>query len=158
MANHSSRGRDHAYEAFLDKTRQNPDALVLLLVDSEDSPLDPDWAKSVWATRAKQEPTLFFMVRCMEAWIVADGPSLTTTYPGKFQEGALPKRPPEECAPEELRQALRTATQNGGIGRYEKRHDPILLAMVRPEIVARRCPSAKAFLEGLDELLGSQPQ
>lgn len=146
-------GRDDAYDKFLDLSAKNPDSLVLLLVDSEGATNDSEWTKSIWSTRSQREPKLFFMVQCMEAWIVADSPSLVQSYRGKFKDGPLPKRPPEECSPEELRRALGAATKDCGLGSYEKRHGPILLAKVRPEEVVKRCPSAKTFIEGLDTLL-----
>ena len=145
-------GRFAAWDKFLDMKSAFPDALVLLLVDSEGPTSDSEWMRSVWFSRAKEQPTLFFMVQCMEAWIIADGQHLEESF-SHLKAGSLPKRPPEECSPEELRRALQVATQNCGWGPYEKRHGPLLLSSVRPEVVVQRCPSARAFLDGLDRLL-----
>lgn len=142
-------GRDDAYQEFLDRTKNNPESLVVLLVDSEGT---MDALPAKWVARLQEEPRLFFMVQCFEAWIVADAQGLEAGLPG-LKAGRLPKRPPEECSPEELRRDLQAATQDCGWGPYKKKHGPLLLALVRPEVVAKQCPSARAFLDRLNRLL-----
>ncbi len=135
-------GRDDAYDLFLDQTKKHTDALVLLLVDSEASTSDPTWSGSRWARRPKKERRIFFMVRCMEAWIVSDQERLEQSHSG-LKKGSLPKGPPESYSPEDLRKALEAATKECGFGSYEKRHCPLLLESVRD------CCRALSFGQGV---------
>ena len=115
-----SGGRQQTYEAFVHEVQHADDtALCVLLVDSEDE-LPGESSKQKGATQEVMEQCLaadaqtrkshltkrdkwnlkripaeniHLMVRCMEAWIIADPEALIRFYGSAFNAGKLPTSP-----------------------------------------------------------------
>jgi hypothetical protein len=162
-------GRQAAYEAFANAVRTNPDTINVLLVDSEDPVAsetgDParDAAVRVthlrqrdgWDLSATRPERVHLMVRCMEAWIVADPDALADYYGQGFAPNILPVRPNLEDEPKpDVYDKLARATRDTKKGEYGKiKHASQLLQRIDPAKVSRRCPRFTDLLRSLDQIV-----
>lgn len=160
-------GRRSAYEAFLNALQVNPNAINVLLVDSEaatsaESGDDvPDARDRVahlakrdgWNLGAASADRIHLMVQCMEAWIVADPDTLAAYYGQGFARNALPARQNLEEEPKvDVYDKLARATRNTKKGEYGKiRHASHLLQRLDPLKVGGRCPRFVTFTRWLNE-------
>lgn len=150
-------------EAFCDFTRalqSYPDALCILLVDSE-GPVKQ--GTSPWAHVSAREGDqwrrpdgvsdgqLHLMVQAMEAWLVADPEALAAYYKQGFRESALPhQQNVEQISKRELNDALARATRDSKTkGRYAKSHGFELIALVDPQKVRARSGYAARLFDTL---------
>lgn len=130
---------------------------VALLVDS-DAPVTAsspamhlaaklDAAKIPNGTRAN----VFLMVQCMEAWLITDVAALEKCYGVKARTMKLPANPDVEAIPKkDLFAALDSLAKDTPIGRYQKIHHAArILAVLRPELVAKRSRHAQELHEFL---------
>lgn len=161
--------RRAAYEAFINAMRTNPDAINVLLVDSE-NPVAPgtgdparDAAVRVthlrqrdgWDLSATRAERVHLMVRCMEAWIVADPDALTAYYGQGFAPNILPARPNLEDEPKpDVYDKLARATRDTKKGEYGKiKHASQLLQRIDPAKVAQRCPRFADLRRSLEQIV-----
>jgi len=162
-----SGGRTQTFDAFVNELRLgDSETLCILLVDSEEGlSAEPRYNPGAKAQSRKRHleqrdgwdlsgvaaEQIHLMVRCMEAWIVADSEALASWYGQGFHANRLPQRQNLEEEPKrDLFDKLGRATGETQKGTYEKiGHASKLLAIVSPEKVAVRCPCYKEFTEWL---------
>lgn len=157
----ASGSRRNAFENFAQALKEGSPAM--LLVDSE-APLssaskwthvlhrDGDrWEKP---SQAKEED-LYFMVQCMESWLISDLETLSTFFGDGFQEKALPaaarRKNVEDIAKTEVYESLKKATKGcAAKGQYGKgAHSFKLLGLIDPQKVEHASAQAKQFLTAL---------
>lgn len=162
-------GRRAAYEAFINAVRTNPDAINVLLVDSEDpvAPETGDPARDAaacvahlgqrdgWDFSATRPERVHLMVQSMEAWIVADPDALAAYYGQGFAPNVLPARPNLEEEPKpDVNDKLARATRGTKKGEYGKiKHAGQLLQRIDPARVARRCPRFASLTRWLEQTI-----
>lgn len=158
--------RDEAFGAFINAIRTNPNAINVLLVDSEthvttyagNAPQDAAvrvahlTQRDHWNFAEAASERVHLMAQCMETWIVADPAALETFYGKRFVGASLPSRAnlEEEPKPDvyaKLAKATR-ATQKGEYGKIK--HASHLLQKLDPAKVANRCPRFSLFTNWLD--------
>jgi hypothetical protein len=146
--------RSQAFKDWKHAFSNDPEAVCLLLVDSEEavrgSPWDhvrtrqgDGWDKPDDAT----DDQLHFMVQAMEAWLIADPDTLASHYGQGFKRSALPARKDVEAIPKpELYDALSRATKETRTkGTYDKSHGFLLIGQLDPNKVLATCPHAARF-------------
>jgi hypothetical protein len=133
-------GREQAIADFRKSSKNHPDALNLLLVDSE----GPDTGALFEAICQPQRipesarREVFWMVECMESWFLADIEALGSYY-GRDLTEALRGNPNVEEIPK--RDVLARLKAAAG-GRYRKTKDaPRLLKQIRPQRVRQAAPN-----------------
>ena len=153
--------RNDAHDAFLDSTKKSPDAINVLLVDSEGpaanslSPRTHLIQRDGWDLAGIGEDSVHLMIQTMEAWIIADAGAVAKYYGQHFLKNALP-------AAQNLEGIGKTSVQNG-LARataptqkkeYHKIRDAAaLLARIDPEIVRCRCPSCDRLFATLAQAI-----
>ena len=173
-----SGGRDSAFAAFANAFKNSSDqTLCVLLVDSEDK-IPPEESirdeesdeetsqrlfknsktrenhlsnRDGWNFGGAPPDVIHLMVRCMEAWIVADPVALKGYYGNGFHENQLPVRIDLEDEEKlQIYDKLEKATKDTSKGRYAKiSHASKLLALIDPNKVATRCPRFATFTSWL---------
>jgi len=157
--------REEAFKKFRTHLRdRGPTELAILLVDAEGpvthaSPWDHVQSRE-GDKRDKPEGAtddhLHLMVQCMEAWLLADRPTLVKFYGNGFNERALPPATanPEQVHKRDVYDALKSATRNTKTkGRYGKsEHSFKLVAMLDLRLVRTTCAGAERFFATLDGL------
>ena len=153
-------GRNQAYDAFQTAVRQHPQDLVLLLVDSEDAVMGTPWAhldaRDGWRRpHGVSEDHAHLMVRCMEAWFIADREALARYFGSGFKGDRIPKWPDVERVPRErLFEALHDATRECRPGAYDKgRHSFKVLAGLRADAIRQASPHAHRLFTTLARAL-----
>lgn len=159
-------GRRQAYDQFCTAIQglQEHDVAVLL-VDSEDAVTK----NSSWAHVKQREgdgwgkpdgasnDQLHLMVRCMEAWFLADRKAMREFFGDGYREKALPPETGqiENVSKTDLYSKLKAATKNtktkGAYGKGE--HSFKLLARLDPDLIRQASPWAELFFSTLDTLL-----
>jgi hypothetical protein len=117
--------RNDAFENFTLALSEHSHAFNVLLVDSEERVSLPRWEhlrrQDHWKVGDLPEEHCHFMVRTIEAWLVADPETLVAFYGQGFLLGSLPKRQDVEAIPkDDLIRALDRATSRTQKGRYHK--------------------------------------
>jgi uncharacterized protein DUF4276 len=148
--------RRKAFESFKIAIGQYPDALNVLLVDSESRVSRPPWEhlrnEDGWDVAGFSDSQCHLMVHTVEAWLVADPTALAEFYGQGFLQKALPKRADvEEIDKDTLSRSLDRATRKSRKGPYHKIwHCSDLLKRLMQERVrarARHCDLLFATLE-----------
>lgn len=147
-------GRKAAFDRFCHALRNGENAL--LIVDSEDAVVHPSpwhhtqhregdrWEKPDSAT----DDHLHFMVRSMEAWLLADRAAVSHYFGNGFDENRLPAptRPIESLDRHELVEKLNLAAKATKKERYGKGpHSFDILATIDPSKLVAASPWAKRF-------------
>jgi hypothetical protein len=148
--------RKQAYDAFIHALRTNPNAVNVLLVDSETQVKanNADIAQDArirvehltqgdgWDLSTANPQTVHLMAQCMEAWIVADADALEEFYRQGFLRNVLPSRINLEDEPKkDVYDKLAKATRSAQKGEYRKiKHAGQLLQKIDATKVAGRCP------------------
>ena len=125
------------------------DSNAVLLIDSEGTDLNT-LGNRVRAQIGRTNHA-FFMVQLMEAWFLADRPTLTTYYGQQFNVSSLPANPSREDIPKrDVENGLRNATRNTSQGVYAKTgHAPELLEQLDPARVYDACPNFARLVDYL---------
>ena len=135
-----------------------PNALCLLLVDSEEAVRTSPWEHvrtrkgDGWdKPDSASDDHLHFMVQAMEAWLIADPDTLASHYGQGFKRSALPARKDVEAiAKPELYDALSRATKETRTkGTYDKSHGFLLIGQLDANKVQATCPHAARFFSTL---------
>lgn len=151
----------NAIADFMDGVKNYPDAVNILLIDSE-GPYTPNLLQEVrrhdhWDTalgRQVPDDCLHFMVQVMESWFLADRATLRNYYGPGFAENRLPaNRQVEQILKDDVIDGLAAATRDTGKGRYHKtRHAPALLALLNPAQVRAAAPACANLFTALEQL------
>ena len=144
------KGGGAALGKFRDQRALYPDALLILLIDSE-GPV-PE-GTSVWGfVRARhgferpvwaEEGHAFLMVQCVETWLVADPDALASSYGQGFKRERLPKRTDLEEEPKADVQRKLEAAVSGIGGGYRHGDSARLIARTDPDKVSRLAHGAR---------------
>ena len=141
--------RNAAHDAFLNAIKTSPEAINVLLVDSEGPVAIPLLPRAHlrqhdgWDLAGIGEDSIHLMIQTMEAWIIADAAAVATYYGQHFLKSALPTAQNlEGIGKASVVNALARATAQTGKKEYHTIRDAaVLLARIDPESVRRRCPS-----------------
>jgi hypothetical protein len=152
--------RNQAFEDFKLALKKEPDAVNLLLVDSEGSVSAEPWLHLRNRDRWEQpsgatSAHCHLMVQTVESWLVADPEALAIYYGQGFRRNALPVRADIEAVPKaDVRKALDHATSPTQKGKYHKiTHCSKLLAQIDKEKVRRRAKHCDRLLKTLEQNL-----
>jgi len=161
-------GRQLTYEAFINALKTKPQAINILLVDSED-PIacftnftkDPVIRiehlkkRDKWIFKKVNPEHVHLMVQCMETWIVADVEALKKFYGQGFLEHYLPVRENlEEESKTDIYNKLKQATKPTQKGEYDKtKHASKLLMSIKIVEIEKRCSRFKEFLRWLESII-----
>ena len=134
-------GRTKAFRSFCIATRQNPQNINILLVDSEDPISKNPWEhlkeRDNWDCPDEvTDDSVHLMVQCMESWFLADKDVLGKYYGQGFLLNALPKRMNiEEISKLDIERGLDNATKHTKTkGPYHKtNHAFEILALIDPK-------------------------
>ena len=154
-------GRERAFDRFCTafETRK-ADEFIVLLVDSEDAVADGSqpWEhlaqRDRWVRpRDAMEVQAHLMVRCMEAWFLADVDVLIGYFGPDFNRRALPGQSKiEEIGKDDLLKGLKDASRRCTKGEYRKRsHSFDILERITPSKVVDVSPHAKRLIDTLRE-------
>ncbi|HUX66689.1 MAG TPA: DUF4276 family protein [Terriglobales bacterium] len=155
-------GRDRTHDAFLAELRAEPQAVNILLVDSEDPVPAGRLCREYlmgreghWRLNEVPADHVHLMIQCMEAWLVADPDALTRYYQQGFHGNALPRRQNlEEERKVDIMAALERATRQTQKKEYKKgRDDSKLLGSLDPQHVRARCPHFGVLTDFLDQVI-----
>lgn len=152
--------RNITFDRFRTAISKYQDALVVLLVDSEEpvaqgvSPWKhlktvDKWDQPTGAT----DDQAHLMVQCMEAWFLADKEAIADYYGQGFYRNALSNQPDIEQIPKaDVVKALENATRNTRTkGQYHKtKHGFELLTRIDPAKVRRASKHANRLCETLE--------
>lgn len=152
-------GRGKAYDKFCTAQRKaQADEFIVLLVDSEEG-VEEGVGPWVFLKRRDRwnkpdgtgDDNAHLMVRCMEAWFLADRATLAQFFGDGFNANSLPNRSDVENIPKsDLYDALKRATQRSRKGEYGKGpHSFDLLAQLDPQKVVAASPYARRLVDTL---------
>lgn len=150
--------RYSAFQDFKTALRNHPDALNILLVDSESAVngdvLNHLRSEDHWHCDGLSEEQAHLMVHTVESWLIADPEALATYYGKNFRESALPRRQDVEAIDKKtVLSSLERATETTSKGKYHKtQHTPELLKRIRPEVVRRRARHCDRLFTSLEKL------
>jgi hypothetical protein len=153
-------GRQQAYDAFINASRDADYPIRILLVDAEDpladAPREHLRRRDGWDLMGVEDSVVQLMTQTMETWIVADRASLVAFYGQGFHGGSLPNAANlEEVAKATVAAALEQATRNTSKGAYHKiRHASVLLQRIDPMKVRARCRSCDRLFTELSTAIG----
>ncbi len=149
---------------FFDGVRDYPEALIVLLVDS-DSRDDGNLIASVksrssWDNQAAsnvQDDQIHFMVQVMESWFLADKSALERYYGNRFQSNRLPRNPSvEQISKDDVVRGLEEATRRTQKGKYHKtRHAPELLSAIDSSKIRSTAPNCDRLFASLQSAINS---
>jgi hypothetical protein len=150
--------RNNAYSDFVnDELHQDPDAAVILLVDSEGpvsercTPRQHLQQRDPWDMKRCDDNQCHLMVEMMEAWFIADLEALARFYGNDFNRKQIPANPNVEEIPKDvLEKSLRAATRQTKKGVYHKgKHSHEILKRIDPDLVCKRAPHCKRLFNVL---------
>ena len=130
---------------FVDGIRSHPDAINLLLLDSDEKP-----ELRVQLARYPND-RVFWMIQLMEAWFPADKEALKRYYKRDFRESALPENPRvEQISKRDVLEGLKEFSRRTSKGPYHKtKHAPCVLELVDAELVRGAAPECERLFQQL---------
>lgn len=149
-----------AYDGFTSALKSHPQAFNVLLVDAEGPVQQAPWqhlqASDHWDRPAVDDVHCHLMVQAMEAWLLADVPTLRAFYGQGFNANALPKNPHvEHVSKADVQTGLEAATRQTSKGCYHKtEHAPRLLEKLNPAMVRKAAPHCDRLFVTLGNQLG----
>lgn len=159
-------GRRNAFDEFRTALRTHPDALCILLVDSE-GPVNPEGGPWSHVRRRQgdkwekpdgvRDDQLHLMVETMETWIVADRDALLKEYGTKLDPDALPSVNLELVPRQDVLQKLERALRKTG-KEYTKAAGWVLIGRVDPTRVQAACPYARRFFDHVRQACAALPR
>jgi hypothetical protein len=148
--------RGNAFDGFASALRDHPEALNVLLVDSEAPVSSATWdhlqRRDGWSWPVVHaNAACHLMVQTMEAWIVADPEALEQFFGPGFNRNAIPRNDDvEEIGKETLIAALEEAARQTNKRRYHKLdHGAKLLGLIDPDVVRSRAIHCRRLFEFL---------
>ena len=153
---------DETIKDFLDAVRDYPDALIILLVDSDRADdgrlIASIKSRSTWNARigaGVQDNQIHFMVQVMESWFLADKDALANYYGRGFRPRRLPQNPNVEQVPkDDVVRGIASAANGTSKGTYHKtRHAPDLLRTIDPAKVRAVAPNCARLFNALQRLI-----
>lgn len=153
--------RGDAYRLFQVALRDHPEAVNLLLVDSEGAvrgtPREHLSAVDRWDMRSIGDEQVHFMAQAMEGWFIADTDALASFYGHGFGAETLPRTQNVEQIPkDDLAPALKRATRRTTKGEYHKTHHAFdILARLDSGKVRRRAPHCDRLFRAIQAHLDS---
>ena len=140
---------------FAKAPRRHPNALVVLLKDSEQSFDDSVTLCQRSGIDPKLADQVFWMVESMESWFLADPDALATYYGQGFSRKAIGQTANVEAVSKsEVFNRLKSATTNTTKGEYNKvRHAPDLLAKLDPKLVQGHAEHCRSLSEALRKMI-----
>jgi hypothetical protein len=142
-------------EDFRIAVQKHPNALNILLLDSE-GPADGEEAtRRLAAIPAKAHDCVFWMVQLMESWFLADPDALAQYYRQGFVSGLFKPWSDVESIPKaDVETILHDATRKTQKGKYHKTaHAPHLLALISPDRVRQKSPHCRRLFERIPAML-----
>ena len=154
--------REATWENYRDALADHPDALIILLVDSEGPVQDGQEPYAYlrdhdrWSLEVAENPRCHLMVQMMEAWFIADIDALRAFYGPEFHDRLLPRQTDvEQIAKNLLSSALDNATRHTKRGKYHKiQHASKLLAKIDVQKVRRSAKHCERLFAFLTEQMG----
>ena len=154
-------GRGAVFDKFRTALEsRKAEEFIVLLVDSEDPVAEDSGSWQHLAGRDGWERPLgamdenaHLMVRCMEAWFLADREALAAYFGRNFNCNALPGlRDIEEVAKDDVLNGLKNATRRCKKGVYGKgSHSFDILERIDPVKIRARSPHAECLIDTLRE-------
>lgn len=154
-------GRETAFDKFRTAFEmKETDEFIVLLVDSEDAVADGSqpWEhlaqRDGWVRPSEAvDEQAHLMVRCMEAWFLADLDVLAGYFGPDFNRGALPGHSKiEEIEKDDVVKGLQNASRRCRKGEYRKGHHSFdILEKITPSKVVDVSPHAKRLIDTLQE-------
>ena len=155
-------GRDECINQARDLIEQHPSAAILILIDSDGPPLDDKWAHMKRKHGWEQPPSmtedhLFFMVQCMECWLLADFASVSRFLKGGPNPAPRKRKtPPEELTCVEAVAELDGLAKSVGVRGYGKvSHGLPAIGVLDPKVLAENSPSARIFLGSMQRMFSA---
>ena len=152
---------DETIKDFLNAVRDYPDALIILLVDSDRADngrlIASIKSRSTWNNRigaAVQDDQIHFMVQVMESWFLADKDALANFYGRGFRSNRLPQNPNVEQVPKDdvIRGIARAASDTSKRRYHKTRHAPDILKAIDPAKVRSVAPNCDRLFNTLQRL------
>ncbi|MGL5131445.1 MAG: DUF4276 family protein [Planktothrix sp.] len=153
--------RNDAYRDFKNALKTHPDAINLLLVDSEDfvkvsSAKQHLINRDSWDLSGIDEDNIHLMVQVMESWLIADINTLANYYGQGFNRTAIPgNNNVEKISKSDIESALKSATKNTIKGKYHKiNHGPKIIEMIDVSIVREKAPYCDRLFKKITNIGG----
>ena len=152
---------DETIKDFMDGLQASPDALHILLVDSDRADngrlIASIKSRSTWDARigaGVQNSQIHFMVQVMESWFLADKDALASYYGRGFRSNRLPQNPNVEQVPKaDVIRGIASAASDTSKKTYHKtRHAPALLQAIDPAKVRSAAPNCNKLFDALQRL------
>jgi len=148
-------GKSKAIADFKRALNSHPDAMNILLIDSE-GPDDGMLFKSrcqPLGIDPAQKKAIFWMVQCMESWFLADIERLSDFYRKNLRKALHSNPKIEEIPKRDVLAKLNAATRDTQKGPYHKtKHAPHILRLIRPANVKKAAPSCRRLFEMVPRL------
>jgi hypothetical protein len=147
--------RDRAFEDFKIALDTHDGAFNILLVDSEATVQSTPWqhlrTRDGWTKPDAEDENCHLMVQEMEAWFIADLPSLSAFYGRNFNAKSIPGGNVESVSKQSLNDGLRDATRDTQKGEYHKiRHGCKLLEVIDAAAVRQASPHCNRLFATLE--------
>ena len=153
--------RQDAYRNFLHALEDHPEALNLLVVDSE-APVKqaPDQhliSRDGWnALKDVDADRCHLMVQVMESWLITDKAAVKQYYGQGFRPNQIPDtKNVEKLTKRRVDSAIKNASSKTKKGKYHKiKHASALLGRVDPQKVRKVASHCDRFLNHLEDYIG----
>lgn len=137
--------------------QQNPNALNILLLDSEGPVGGERYKERLAEIPQSAHNCVFWMVQLMESWFLADPDALAGFYGKGFGRGLFKDwQDVEAVRKEDVEKILHDATGKTQKGKYHKTaHAPHILASINPNLVKQKSRHCRELFERAPAMLGA---